>query len=99
MSKVVENAIKSLNSTVNISTGLSHPNDMNRVREMFAILHNNGEVLLKKEIEALAQSQGWSAEDADELGSLGQQIGEGKKVRIEEGPWWGPDIYANWSKD
>ena len=50
MSTTIQNAIKTLSSTVNVSTGLSHPNDMNKARELFAILHENGEILLKSVI-------------------------------------------------
>lgn len=98
MSSTIQSAIKTLSSTVNVSTGLSHPNDMNRARELFAILHKNGEVLLKSEIESQALSHGWGAKDADELGSLAQKIGEGKPARVKEGPWWAADIYAQLSK-
>lgn len=98
MSSTIQNAVKTLSSTVNVSTGLSHPNDMNKTKELFNILHKNGEVLLKSEIEGYALSHGWSAKDADELGSLAQQIGEGKPARVKEGPWWAADIYKQLSK-
>lgn len=97
MSSTIENAIKTLSSTVNVSTGLNHPNDMNKARELFDILHKNGEVLLKSEIVGFAMSHGWRAADADELGSLAQQIGEGKAARVKDGPWWAGDIYAKLS--
>ena len=93
MATIVEEAIKILSETVNVSTGLSHPNDMNKAKELFGILHGKGEILLKPEIESAALSHGWNQADADELGSLGQQIGEGKKPRIKDGPWWQSDIY------
>jgi hypothetical protein len=93
MSPTIENAIKTLSSAVNISTGLNHPNDMNKARELFDILHKNGEVLLKSEIADYAISHGWRAADADELGSLAQQIGEGKPSLFKNGPWWAADIY------
>lgn len=59
---------------------------MNKTKELFDILHKNGEVLLKSEIEGYALSHGWSAKDADELGSLAQQIGEGKPARVKGRP-------------
>jgi hypothetical protein len=92
MSPLVEAALKSINSRTNISTGLSHPNDMNAAKEMFVHLHNAGEILLAAEIQSFAASTGWHAKAADELGSLAQQIGMGKKPRISDGPWWKPDI-------
>lgn len=78
---------------MNVSTGLSHPNDENRAKELFKILHDNGEVLLKSDVVSAALEEGWSASSADKLGSLAQQIGEGKKPRISGGPWWKADIY------
>lgn len=93
MLTTVEKAIKRLSSAVNVSTGLLHPNDMNKARELFSILHKNGEVLVKSEISQFAISHGWRPKDADELGSIAQQIGEGKAARVKDGPWWKSDIY------
>jgi len=94
MSTIIDEAVETLSSTVNISTGLSHPNDMNKAREIFKILHDNGEVILKDDVESAALSNGWNAADAEQLGSLAQQIGEGKKARVTGGPWFADDIYA-----
>lgn len=93
MTTTVEKAIKMLSSTVNVSTGLLHPNDMNKARELFSILHRKGELLTKSEVSQAAISNGWSSENADELGSIAQQIGEGKSARVVDGPWWKSDIY------
>jgi hypothetical protein len=93
MSAIINEAIKTLSSTVNLTTGLNHPNDMNRARELFKILHDKGEVILKSDVSAAAVANGWNSDDADELGSLGQQIGEGKNPRISGGPSWAADIY------
>ena len=93
MNAIINEAVKTLSSTVNVSTGLNHPNDMNKARELFKILHENKEVILKSDVSAAAQANGWNQDDADELGSLAQQIGEGKKPRISNGPWWASDIY------
>ncbi|MGF6604953.1 hypothetical protein P3T23_009709 [Paraburkholderia sp. GAS448] len=93
MSNVVAEAVKTLSSSVNVSTGLAHPNDMNKARELFKILHEKGEVLLKSDVESVALSHGWDVSSADELGSLAQQIGEGKNPRVSGGPYWAADIY------
>jgi hypothetical protein len=92
MSPLVEAALKSINSRTNISTGLSHPNDMNAAKEMFVHLRRAGEILLASEIQAFAEAAGWQTKDAEELGSLAQQIGEGANPRISGGPWWKLDI-------
>jgi len=93
MSKIVIEAVATLSSTVNISTGLSHPNDMNKAKELFRILHQGGEMILKSDVVNEALARGWSASSAEELGSLAQQIGEGKNPRIDGGPWWAANIY------
>ncbi len=99
MSPLLEAALKSINSRTNISTGLSHPNDLNAAKEMFVHLHNAGEILLAAEIQAFAESTGWQTKDAEELGSLAQQIGMGKKPRISDGPWWKADIIEILKRD
>jgi len=97
MNPTIERALDKITAATNLSTGLSHPNDKNRAKEAFKILHDHGEILLKKEIAAWASLHGWSEEDADELGSLAQQIGEGKSPRIKNGPWWAENVYDLWS--
>jgi hypothetical protein len=97
MTTALRNALEALTKAVTLATGLTHSNDKNRAKETFKILHDNGEILLKQEIEAWALCNGWMAQDADQLGSLAQQIGEGKKVTIENGPWWIENIYRHWN--
>lgn len=92
MTPLLEEALKAINSSVNVSTGLTHPNDKNRAKELFKRLHEVGEVLLANEIESWAVMSGWQKDDASELGSLAQQIGMGKKVIIKGEPWWGGNI-------
>jgi hypothetical protein len=65
---------------------------MNAAKEMFLRLHQAGEILLASEIQAFAESTGWFHKDAEELGSLAQQIGMGKAARVSGGPWWKEDI-------
>lgn len=98
MSNTIQNAIKMLSKNVNVSTGLLHSNDMNKTRELFSILHKNGEVLLKSVIVEYALAHNWRPTDADELGSIAQQIGEGKAARVKDGPWWAADIYVKLSQ-
>lgn len=92
MTPLLQEALKTISSSVNISTGLTHPNDKNKVEELFKCLHEEGEVLLANEIEEWAATNGWQKKDANELGTLAQQIGMGKKVVIKGRPWWGEKI-------
>ena len=93
MASLTYEAIKNLSTTVAPSSELAHPDDMNKARELFSILHLNGEILLKAEVQNAAMAQGWASKDAEELGSLAQQIGEGKPANVSGGPWFRADIY------
>ncbi len=92
METVLLKALEAITSRTNLSTGLTHPNDMNAAKEMFKRLHLSGVTLLANEISSWAQMNGWGTKDAEELGELAQQIGMGKKVKIKDGPWWKEDI-------
>ena len=92
MPELLEKALEAIHRRTNVSTGLTHANDMNAAKEMFKRLHEGGEILLAEEISAWAEMNGWEKKDAEQLGSLAQQISMGKKVRIADGPWWEDDI-------
>lgn len=92
MSTLVEKGLEAITARTNLATGLAHPNDMNAAKEMFVLLHAEGEILLSGEIEAWAEGRGWKPDDARELGELGAQIGAGKKPHIGGGPWWREDL-------
>lgn len=92
MTPLLEKALEAIHHRTNVSTGLAHPNDMNAAKEMFKRLHEAGEILRESEIAAWAEANGWEKKDAEELGSLAQQIAMGKKVKIADGPWWKDDI-------
>lgn len=99
MNTTLRNALNSLTGAVNLATGLTHPNDRNRAIETFLILRQHGIILLREEIEAWALRNNWKPEDADQLGSLAQQIGNGAQADIVGGPWWADDIYERWSRE
>lgn len=96
MNESLRNALHDLTSAVNLATGIIHPNDLNRAKETFNILHAHRIILLKGEIEAWALANGWQPEDADALGSLAQQIGNGANPNITGGPWWAEGIFDRW---
>jgi hypothetical protein len=92
MTPLVEKALNAITIGTNLSTGLSYPSDMLRAKEMFLRLHKAGEKLSAAEISAWAKLNGWQANDADELGALGERICQGEKVKISDGPWWNENI-------
>lgn len=99
MSPVVEKGLEAITSRTNLSTGLTHPNDMNAAKEMFVLLHQAGEILLSAEIEPWAAGHGWQSKDAKELAALGEQIGMGKRPRIKDGPWWKDGLIARFKSE
>ena len=96
MSPIVQKGLAAITDRTNLSTGLTHPNDMNAAKEMFVLLHKAGEILLANEIESYAAMNGWQPGDAEELGQLGAQIGQGKKSRIKDGPWFKEGLIEQW---
>lgn len=100
MNIILENALKLLTSSVNTSIGLSHPNDLNRAKDLFVILHEHDIELRCSEISLWASNNGWNTKDARQLGILAQNIGEGKRVMIRNrGGWWKNDIFMRLKED
>ncbi|MCS4307665.1 molybdenum cofactor biosynthesis enzyme MoaA [Rheinheimera pacifica] len=96
MNSVIEEALKSLSFRVNISTGLVHPLDSDSAKELFKILKENGQQLVKTEIEMWARQNGWAARHASALGELGEKIGSGRSVQIKNKGRWKEGIYEQW---
>lgn len=96
MTPVIEEALKSLSFRVNLSTGLAHPLDSDSAKELFKILKKNGQHLVKIEIETWASQNGWAARHAFALGELGEKIGAGRSVQIQNKGRWKESIYEEW---
>jgi len=94
MTTLIKNALKAITNRTNLSTGLAHPNDMNAAKEMFVLLHQEGEKLDANEIQTWAIQNKWQYDDAKELGELADRIGKGSQVRIKNAPWWKKDIIS-----
>lgn len=98
MTKLLINALQAITNRTNLSTVLAHPNDMNAAKKMFVLLNNEGEDLIAVDIESWATRNGWQLADARELGLLAESIWNGKKVRIQNRPWWAEDIIEQLKK-
>lgn len=96
MSPVIQEALKSLTVRVNLSTGLAHPLDSDSAKELFNILKENGQHLVRAEIEEWASQNGWAARHASALGELGEKIGAGGRVQIQNKGRWKVGIYEEW---
>ncbi|MEG0346587.1 MAG: DUF1889 family protein [Acinetobacter sp.] len=91
-------ALDSLNNRINVSTGLGHPLDESAAKELFKILHKEGVVLDEQELTNWAMNKGWHTKHANELGELGQKIGDGGRVQVKQKNRWGSDILEKWKE-
>lgn len=92
---VVEAAMQSLTSRVNLSTGLGHPNDRTAAIEMLRVLKKAGEEFDPSEIRAWAASHGWRPKDASELEEIAEKVLEGRRLKTD-GHGWKSDIVQYW---
>lgn len=81
LSPLVTEALVSLTASVNSSTGIHHPSDARRARQLLKALHLSGEPLDPTEIRTWALAHGWEARHAEDLAELAGKIGAGKRVR------------------
>lgn len=95
---VVEKAMESLTSRVNLSTGLSHPLDHDAAVGAFRALRRAGHGWTGSEIQAWAIGHGWSDRHARKLRDIADRIGAGRVVRSRSGGWR-PDIVAVWQAE
>lgn len=94
---IVAQAMRSLTTSVNLSTGLHHPSDRSAAIQALRILTRNGRHLDPEEIQIWAMANGWAAEDARELGEYTQGVISGKGYRV--GPeHWRSDIMTIWEQ-
>ncbi len=91
MSPLLVEALKTITHGTNLTTGLEHGSDMEKAKEMFALLKRHGETLHAREIAEWAAANGWRPDDAQELGELARDIFLG----VEDGA---PN-YAIWRHD
>lgn len=94
MSPLVLEALKSLTNRVNLATGLAHYSDESAAKEMFKLLHEEGEILAGADITQWAVANGWRAKDAQALGQLAEKIGQGGRVVVRNKNQWREDIIS-----
>ena len=92
MNPILVEAISTLSSVVNVSTGLAHPLDESHAKELFKALNEFGVPLNSEEVYALAMENGWSERHAKELSELAEKIGSGKRVQVKHPRDWGRTI-------
>lgn len=92
MSPLVSEALKCLTVRVNLDTGILHYSDESAAKDIFRLLHKEGESLIASEITKWAMANGWKTKDAQQLGALAEKIGRGGKVVVRDKNQWREDI-------
>ena len=94
MSELVNRSIRELTSIVNVATGIAHPLDEARAKELFKALHAEGVPLICAGIEDIALANSWSERHAKSLAELAERIGNGGRVVIKHPRDWGEPTVA-----
>lgn len=89
---VIEEALKALTISVNLSSGLSHPLDKASAVNLFHLLRDNRELYDSDSIRAWALRNGWTPSGADQLRDVAQDILDGKRIRGGRHPRWRIEI-------
>lgn len=94
---VAEQAMKSLTSRVNLSTGLGHPSDRSAAIEALRILEQGRIPIDGDELQAWAVGHGWQSEAATELGNYARGVIARKAYRTERRSW-GAGALEHWKE-
>jgi hypothetical protein len=94
MSDPIRTAIEKLSIVSNTATGLAHPLDETRAKELFVALHQRRVPLLQESIREHAEACGWPPAHAQKLGELAARIGAGIAVRIPHPRGWGETVVS-----
>lgn len=89
MSDMLQKAMTKLSKVCNLATGLAHPLDESRAKELFVALRDHHVSLSKEDVRQQAEACGWPSRHALKLGELAERIGAGAVVRIAFPRGWG----------
>ncbi len=92
MNPILKEAIDRLSAIVNVSTGLAHPLDESRAKELFKALHKHGVPLSASDVYSLAVDNSWPDRHAKQLSEIAEKIGNGGRVQIKHPRDWGEPI-------
>lgn len=99
MRELIKRCLQSLSVVSNTSTGLAHPLDDARAKELFKALKAEGANLEAGVINAIALELGWPSRHATALAELGERIGRGGRVVIKHHRDWGAPTVAKHKAD
>jgi len=89
MNPILIKAVQALSAVVNTSTGLAHPLDESRAKELFRALHSYSVPLSYGDVYSLAIANAWPEFHAKNLANLAERIGNGGRVQIKFPRQWG----------
>lgn len=89
MNPILNEAINTLSIVINVSTGLAHPLDDSRAKELFKALKKYNIPLNGADIYSLAISNSWPEPHAKQLVEVAEKIERGDRVKIRERRDWG----------
>lgn len=89
MNPILIKAIEGLSHVVNLSTGLAHPLDDSRAKEIFKAIHKQGIPINRDDVYSVAIANNWPERHAKTLSELASKIGNGGRVRISHPRDWG----------
>src|SRR5690606_24033833 len=92
---VVEEALKSLTSRVNLSSGIAHPRDKATAVDLFKKLKVAKIAYDPSEIRGWLVRHSWRSDDADAVKDIATKIQQGKSVRAAQGGG-ADDIVSVW---
>jgi len=86
---ILVEAIRTLSAVVNVSTGLAHPLDESKAKELFKALHKHGVPLRSSDVYSLATGKSWPDRHAKKLAEMAEKVGNGGLVQIKHSCNWG----------
>jgi hypothetical protein len=95
MNPILTKAIENLSVVANTSTGLAHPLDESRAKELFKALHALGVPLSYADVYAVAIANAWPERHSKSLAELAEKIGKGGRVQIKFPKNWGEPTVKN----
>lgn len=89
MNPILRKSIETLSAIINVSTGLAHPLDEARAKELFKALHKQSIPLKYEDVYTLAIENHWTEKSAKNIAELAEKIGSGGRVQIKHPRNWG----------
>ena len=94
---VPEAALNSWVISTNESTGLSHPNDRDRLIETLRRLRDAGYVLDTGTVRTVLPGKGFTRRHVEEVVSLVERFNNGSRLQQKDsGPWWKDSVVDAW---